>query len=193
MAPNSLSPASLVIDYHSAYAPHKMTIPTSEWFPTSITGSLGSYLGWNGSPVDAEVMALALIAKLKVFMKTNAAFDNITIYTMATATSPNIPRASLAISVAGVAAGGDEAAVTRTWNFKTGPNGNMKIELMDTPMPATWLNRRLPASFNADETAIPTEIQASANAWSGRDDAQPITCRSITIDVNDKLQRMYFK
>lgn len=193
MAPNSLSPASVVIDYHSAYAPHKMTIPTKEWFPTSITGTLGSYQAWNGSPIDAEAMITDLIDTLKVFMKTNASFDSITIYTQATATSSNIPRAGKAISVAGTAATGDEAAVSGTWNFKTIDNGDMKITLLDTPIPATWFNRILPTGFSGGQIAVATEIGLSANAWSGRDDAQPQTVRSITYDLNDKLQKMYFK
>ena len=63
-APNSLSPASVEIDYHSAYAPHTMTIPTLEWFPTSITGNLGSFSNWAAGTRDAEDMVLDLIAKL---------------------------------------------------------------------------------------------------------------------------------
>jgi len=193
MAPNSLSPASVVIDYHSAYAPHKMTIPTKEWFPTSITGTLGSYLAWNGSPIDAEVMITALIDKLKVFMKTNAAFDNITIYTQATSTSANIPRVGLAVAVAGTATTGDEAAVSGTWNLKTTLNGDMKLVLLDTPIPATWFNRILPSGFSSGQQDVAIELGSSSNAWSGRDDSQAVTVRSITYDLNDKLQRMYFK
>lgn len=193
MAPNSLSPASVVIDYHSAYAPHKMTIPTKAWFPTSITGTLGSYQAWNGNTIDAEVMITGLIDLLKIFMKTNAAFDNITIYTMATATSPNIPRASKAIATAGTAATGNEAAVSRTWIFKTTANGNARIELLDTPIPATWFNRILPASFSTGEQDVAVEMGNSNSAWSGRDDNQIQTVRAITLDLNDKLQKMYFK
>jgi hypothetical protein len=193
MAPNTLSPASVVIDYHSAYAPHKMTIPTKEWFPTSISGTLGSYEDWNGNPRDAEEMVTDLIDFLKVFMKTNAAFDAITIYTQADADASNIPRRSKAIAVAGTAATGNEAAVTRTWNFKTVENGTAKITLLDSPIPATWFNRILAADFNGDEFAVVNEIELSANAWSGRDDARAEVCHAITFDLNDKLQKMYFK
>lgn len=193
MAPNSLSPASVVIDYHSAYAPHKMTICTREWFPTSVTGVLGSYAAWDSSTIDAQVMIEAIINKLKTQLKTNAAFDNITIYTQATASSPNIPRATLAISTVGVLTTGDEAAVSRTYNFKTSGNGNARLELLDSVIPATWFNRILPAGFGADDDDIVAEFTASTNAWSGRDDNQPTVCRGITMDLNDKLQRMYFK
>ena len=105
MAPNSLSPASVVIDYHSAYAPHKMTIPTKDWFPTSITGTLGSYQAWDLTTIDAEVMITALCNVIKPFLKTNAAIDAATIYTQASALAPNIPRAGKAIAIAGTAAG----------------------------------------------------------------------------------------
>lgn len=193
MAPNSLSPSSVVIDYHSAYAPHKMTIPTLQWFPTSITGTLGSYEAWDSSAVDAETMIRALIDALKVFMKTNAAFDNITIYTQADAEAPNIPRASLAIAVAGTAATGQEAAISRTWNFKSADNGNMKLTLLDTPLPATGFNRILPADFSSGEQDVVDQIEFTSNAWSARDDSHVNTCRSITLDLNDKLQRMYFR
>jgi cellobiose phosphorylase len=170
-----------------------MTIPTLEWFPTSITGDLGSYQAWNLDPIDAEVMIMALIDTLKIFLKTNAAFDNITIYTQATATSPNVPRTTKAISVAGTASTGNEAAVSRTWNFKTSGNNNAKIALLDTPIPATWFNRIQAADFNSGETDVADQISFVSNAWSGRDDNHINSCRSITMDLNDKLQRMYFK
>ena len=183
----------MVIDYHSAYAPHKMTLCTREWFPTSITGQLGSYQAWDLSTIDAETMIRAFIDKLKPFLKTNGAFDQVTIYTQATATSPNIPRDGMALGIAGTAAGGDEAAVSRTWNFKTTGNGDAKVVILDTPIRSTWFNRVLPSNWTTDELGVATEFGTSSNAWSGRDDLQAVVGRSITLDLNDKLQRMYFK
>jgi len=193
MAPNTLSPASVVIDYHSAYGPHKMTIPTREWFPTSVTGILGSYQAWDLTTIDAEVMITAFATLVAKFLKTNGAIDNATVYTMATATSPNIPRAGKALSITGTASGSDEAAVSRTWNFKTTGNGNAKIVILDTPIRSTWFNRVLPTGFSADEEDLAQEYGAASNAWAGRDDLQPLNVRGITMDLNDKLQRMYFK
>jgi len=170
-----------------------MTLPTKQWFPTSITGGLGSYQAWNLNTIDAETMIRALVTVLKPFLKTNGSFDNITIYTQATATSPNIPQASLAISEAGTGGATDEAAVSATWNFKTLANGNGKITVLDSPILATWFNRILPVNFNAAQIAVALEYGYASNAWSGRDDSQPLTVRSITYDLNDKLQRAYFK
>lgn len=194
MSPNSLSPASVVIDYHSAYAPHKMTLPTRAWFPTSITGDLGSYEPWFGASIDAEAMILALCDVIKPFIKSNGAIDYATVYTQATPTSPNIPRAGKALSITGTsAASQDEAAVSATWNFKTSGNGNAKIVILDTPVRSTWFNRVLPADFVTAEQDLADEYTLNTNAWSGRDDQDITVCRSLTWDLNDKLQRMYFK
>jgi len=193
MAPNSLSPASVVIDYHSPYGPHKMTIPTRAWNPVPITGDLGSYEPWFGASVDAEVMIMELVTALAELLKTNAAFDNITVFTQATPTSPNIPRVSKGITVAGTATVGVEAAISQTWNFKTNGNGNMKIVLLDCPLLNGWFDRVLPVDFEPEQTAVATAIMLNTNAWAGRDDEDITVIRSITWDLNDKLQKMYFK
>lgn len=192
MAPNSLSPASMVIDYHSAYGAHKMTIPTLAWFPTSITGNLGSYQAWDLSTIDAEVMMSALITRLEKFMTPLSAFDQATVYTQASPTSPNIPRASVGIGTAGISSNtNNQQAVSQTWNFKTAGNGNMKIILLDSPLIA-WLAKVPPTGMTSDQLLVGDEIMSSANAWSGRDDTQPNVLRNITWDVNDKLQKQYF-
>ena len=80
-----------------------------------------------------------------------------------------------------------------TWNFKTSGNGNAKIVILDTPQRSTWLAKVLPTDFVANEVALAVEFIAATNAWAGRDDLQPSYARSITYDVNDKLQREYFK
>jgi len=192
MAPNSLSPASVKINYHTAYGAHSMTIPTLEWFPTSITGTLGSYAGHTGSPVDAEVMINALVDCLKVFMKSSTQFDLATVYTQATPTSDNIPRAAAALTQVGTsAATTEEQAVSYTFNFKTALNGDAKLVLLDAPIGSNWFRKQLPADFSASVLALETAFCLSASAWSGRDDSQPSVLRSVTFDLNDKLQKQY--
>ena len=192
MAPNSLSPASVKINYHTVYGAHSMTIPTLEWFATSITGNLGSYVGHTGSPLDAEVMVNALVDTLKVFMKPSTSFDLATVYTQATPTSDNIPRASVALTQVGTsAATTEEQAVSFTFNFKTTCNGDAKIVLLDAPIGSNWFRKQLPAAFSASVLAVESAFCLSASAWSGRDDCQPTVLRSVTFDLNDKLQKQY--
>lgn len=193
MAPNSLSPASVEIRYHSLYAPHTATIPTKEWFPTSITGNLGSYTSWLGAPVDAEAMVVALINLLRVFVPGTTLFDSATIFTQATATSPRIPRNTKALSIAGT---GSTALATAAWsstfNFITSNFGKGKLVLLDAVQPSTWLVPVLPADFDAPVIALDAEFSNGNNAWSGRDDFPPAIISKITYDVNNKLQKAYF-
>jgi hypothetical protein len=189
---NSLSPASFVIDYHTLYAPHKMTIPTLSWFPTSITGSIGSYAPWTGSPIDAEVMIDDFVGVLEALVPATTVFDQVTVYTQADATSPNIPRASAAIGVAGSSgATGLSEANSATFNFKTLANGNFKIVLLDFPLGSGGYNAIHPATFSAEILALAAFVEDTGNAFSGRDDSRPAVLRKVTFDLNDKLQKQY--
>jgi len=193
MAPNSLSPASIEIRYHSLYAPHVATIPTKEWFPTSITGALGSFTSWLGSPVDAEQMVIDLVTKLKVFVPATTEFDMATVFTQATATAPRIPRSSVTLAIAGTGASAlPTAAWSSTFNFVTTNFGKAKLVLLDAIQPSSWLAPVLPGSFDAATIALDAEFSDGNNAWSGRDDFPPASCTKITYDVNDKLQKAYF-
>lgn len=193
MAPNSLSPASVVIDYHSAFGSHKMTIPIKEWFPTGIGGNLGSVENWNGVPTDVEAMATGLMNALKVFMPATSSFDAVTAYTQATPTSPNIPRASIGTAISGTNVSTNfSAAFSSTFHFITTDFGKSKLVLLDVPFGSNWLAPLLPAGFSADVTALEAEFTDQNNGWSGRDDFRPATCVKVTYDVNDKLQKMYY-
>jgi hypothetical protein len=193
MAENSLSPASIVIAYHSAYGSHRMTIPTKAWFPTDAGGTLGSYEAWDLSTVDAEAMVTDLCNTLTKFVPASVVFDDATIYTQADADAPNIPQRTASLAIAGVATTTNpSAAVSATFNFKTLENGNAKIVLLDCPFGSAWLAPTLPAGFTSDVNDVISEFTGTGNAWSGRDDARPNILRKITYDVNDKLQKMYF-
>lgn len=192
-APNSLSPASIIIDVHSAYGAHKMTLPTKEWLPTDISGHLGSYVSWLGGPVDAEEMVTALCNVLKVFVPATWSFDSAQAYTQLTPTSPNIPRKRVALGIVGTSISTNpSAAVSTTFNYITTDNGKGKIVLLDSPLGSGWLAPILPADFDANILALDAEFSDANNAWSGRDDFPPADITKVTFDVNDKLQKMYF-
>lgn len=193
MAPNSLSPASVVVAYHSAYGAHRMTIPTREWFPTGITGALGSFLAWDLTTIDGELMITNLINELAAVLQSTCAFDFVTVYTKDDADAPNIPRASLPISIPGTSVStGQSAAVSTSFLFKTTGNGIAKLVLLDSPIGSNWFAPILPASFGSLITDISDEFESASNAWSGRDDNRPDSCFKVTFDLNDKLQKQYF-
>lgn len=192
MTVNSLSPASAVIGYSTFYGSHRMTVPTTEWFPTSITGTIGSYLDHDGDPIDAEEMWTDYVTLLLPFVKPSTTFDSVTIYTQATSTSDNIPRASTSLALVGVnASTGLFQAQSITFNFKTSINGDFKIVLLDVPLGAGGFNAVHPADFNAETLALETFVAGRDTSITGRDDTIPNELRKITYDLNKKLQRAY--
>jgi hypothetical protein len=192
MTPNSLSPASAVISYHTLYGSHKMTVPTTTWFPTSITGSIGSYLDHDGDPLDAEVMWTAYCNLLKPIILTTTVFDSVTVYTQATPTSDNIPRASVALGITGTGSTSSKSqAQSATFNFKAGGNTDFKVVLLDQPYWSGGFLAQHPADFTADDIAFAAYITGRTSAIVARSDEIPYELRKITFDLNDKLQKAY--
>jgi hypothetical protein len=194
MTPGTLSPASVVIDYHSIYGAHKMTIPTLEWFAVGFVGALGGYAAWNATARDAETMVNELVDKIKVFHLSTTHFDQATIYQQATPTSENIPRASVALTQVGAkGASNFAAAFSTTFNFKTSDNNDFRLVLLDAPLGTGGMASIFPADFDADVLAVETAVTVVSNAWAGRDDTHVNTLRKVTFDLNDSLQKKYYR
>lgn len=191
MAPNSLSPASVVIAYHTSYGAHRMTIPTLAWSPVSSGGTIGSYIAWNLTTIDTEAMVNDLVNNLIPFVPSSTVFDDVTVYTKDTPTADNIPRANAVIGTAGTGSAGNmHEATSGTFNFKTLANGDMRVVLLDFPITTTFRAIH-PAAFDANMLALEAAVVNVTNAWSGRDDARPSALRKITLDLNDELQKQY--
>jgi hypothetical protein len=194
MAPNSLSPASLKIEYTSAFGAHSMTIPTLAFNPVALTGGLGSYECWDLTTIDGEYMVNELVNALRPFHPSTNTFVQATAYTQATPTSPNIPRAAVALTQVGTAMSTNfSEAVSVTFNFKTEGNGDFKLVNLDCPYSDDWLHKILPADFNTEIFTVAGIIVDPARAWSGRDDQRVTILRNLSYDVNDRLQKAYFK
>jgi hypothetical protein len=191
IAPNSLSPAYIVIDYHSANGRHKMTIPTRAWSPTSITGDLGSYQCWNETPVDAEDMITALLGKVKAVFLPTAGFDVVTIYTKDTAEAPSIPRVAKALAIVGTSVSAEWAkAVQHNWMFRDAEYAQSKLTFLDAPIGSGW-DPVTDLSGIAVLQDIVDQFVAPENAWSSRNDLRPSTFIKITYTLNEKLRREY--
>ncbi len=193
MAPNSLSPSSLLFNYHSAFGAHTMTVCTLQWLPTNLLGTLGSYLAHDGvTSVDAETMANSLADLLAVFMPSTSAFDLVTVYNQATPTADNIPARSVALTQTGSSGGtGFSQAQSATFNFKTVANGDAKLVVLDTFIGSTGFKALHPSGFNSADLALEAFFTDDQQAWTGRDDSRPLVLRKITYDLNEKLQKAY--
>jgi hypothetical protein len=191
MAPNSLYPSFVRIDYHSLYAAHVMLLPTLQWFPTSITGTMGSYAAHNTTPIDAEVMINALVDLMKPFFLASSVFDLATAYTMAAPTGAALPRATAPLTQVGTSASTQpDKATQQTISLRSLNGGKMKIVMLDAPVNSNF-NKVRPSGFPGSVNAFIAELQASSNAWTARDGGQPGSPISVCYTLNEKLRREY--
>jgi hypothetical protein len=191
MAPNSLYPAFVVIDYHSLWGAHKMTIPTRAWDYSGGTPASGAFADWEEGQKEADVMVNDLVDELAPFFLATTTFDLYTIYTMASATAAPTPVYSAALGIDGTSIETEQAkGVQTTFTFRTDLFGIFKLVLLDAPA-AAGFDRIL--SFDASPAALAVlgEVSALANAWAGRDGGRPNTLVQIAYTLNEKLRREY--
>lgn len=188
---NSLFPAFVVLEYHSAFGHHKMTIPTKVYTPPDVTFSAGSFLAWNSSQRDADEMINDLVELMAVFWKTDTTFDSYTIYTMDDPDAAPQPQYAAALGIPGSNSSTSwSKAVQTTFSFRTDLFGQFKLVFLDAPS-GNLFDRIDTFSTSPEAIAIRDELADSANAWSARDNGKPVTLVQIAYTLNEKLRREY--
>lgn len=192
MPEHDIGPCYCRIDYTSLYAPHVALIPTRQWLPTSITGTMGSFVDWNTNPIDAEDMIDSLIAKWKVIHLASTTFNLATIFEKAAPDAPAVPRAIKSLAVAGTSvATGISKAIQGQLNMRSSLFYPAKLVSLDVPIGAGQLDKLLPISFGPSLTDIVLELGGSDRAWSARDGSQILQATSYTITENNRLRKQY--
>jgi hypothetical protein len=188
MAEGSLVPAFVEINYHSAYAPHKMTIPTLNWNPG---GTAGDFETWAAGTIPADDMVEELIDLMKVFFPATVTFDSYIIYTKAAVEDPSIPRYAKSIAVVGTnATPGNSKAVQATWTVKCTDGSVAKIVMLDVGNNNSFV-KVTQATVGADGLAFLAAWFASTNGWSGRKNFQPYFYLQTAYTLNEALRRQY--
>jgi len=188
---NSLFPAFVVIEYHSAFGHHKMTIPTKVYTGSGVGFPAGSFLAWDSSNRDADEMINDLVELLAPFWKVDTTFDSYTIYSMADPEAAPLPEYAAALGIPGSNAGTYwSKAVQTTFSFRTDLFGQFKLVMLDAPAPVSF-DRIDTFSTSPEAIAIRDELALSSNAWSARDNGKPITLVQIAYTLNEKLRREY--
>lgn len=192
MTEYGLQPSYVRLDYHSSYGPHSQTIPTVQWLPTSITGTLGSYVNWDSTPIDAEAMIDDFVDIAKDLIPTTSQYDVATVFNFDVGADRFIPVATKALGVTGTfTPASPNKAVSLTLNMRTVGGQPFKLVFLDYVLGAAEFNKIGPAAFSADMTAIVDEVSGTTNAWSGRDNTRPTASISATFDLNDALRKQY--
>lgn len=189
---NSLFPAFVRIEYHSPYAPHTMTIPTTAWTgpPTSVFDS-GEFEQWAAGSVEADVMINDLVDVLAPLFTDDVIFDGYTIYTQGSPESDPLPVYSAALTQVGSNVSTEWfQAVQRTMVWRTVDFGIFKLSLMDAASDGTFA-RTGNFSTIAPFDDVHNEVTDTTNGWSGRDNARPNQALQMSLTLNEKLRREY--
>lgn len=184
---HGLYPAFVRIEYHSAYAPHIMTIPTLAWDTgPDFDGHFDTH---DAGTIAAEEMIQALVDTLAEIYTSGVTFDRWTIYTLDTPTSDPVPQTGATLAVPGTnVSSAWSKAVEQTFVWRTTLAGIFKLVLLDVPTDDNFDNVQ---TLSGDYTAIGAEIQSPDNAWAGRDGGRPQTFIQASATLNEKLRRSY--
>jgi hypothetical protein len=192
MTEYGLQPSYLRLDYSSSYAPHSQTIPLKEWLPTSITGLMGSFVNWNGVPIDAEDMIDGYVDVAKTLIPTTSSYDFATIFNFDSGADKFIPVAGKSLAVAGtVTPASPNKAVSLTLNLRTLGGQAFKLVFLDYVIGAREFNKDVPSDWSAAMTNTALYVSDIDNAFSGRDNTRPSAPISATFDLNDALRKQY--
>lgn len=188
MTPNTLYPSYVTFDYHSSYAPHTMTVPTTRWSPG---GTYGSFLAHDASNVDAETMCDDFIDAAKKFFRATVIFDGFTIWNIVNPGDSPHPMVSKSVTEPGssVLANAYNVATQATWTFYTAIFGIAKIVMLDVE--TAGFAKILSGTASVDQTAFIALMEDDANAWAGRDGSRPNQFKQIAFTLNEKLRRSY--
>jgi len=191
MTEHSRSPAFIVADYHTLYAPHKQQFCLRDWFPASSGHPMGTATAADGSIVDVKDCCDDLLGVMSVFALPDSVWDLVTVFTQALAVGPAFPQASYVPTQVGTSAGGAPRKATEiTYIMRTTDFNIVKMVLLDTPVSANF-EEKLPGAFSSADNAFLTEFGAVNRPWVGQDGAKPNTAVRITYNLNQKLRKAY--
>ena len=192
MVESLLFPSHIVINYHSDFSPHKMTIPTRAWSSTVGTHGFGGYTAWDASAVDAQDMVEDLVTLMLPFFKDDVHFDDWTIYNWLSEDGPAVPVTSNGVTAMTGSSVSDtpSAAWQGTLNMFDTEFHRGKLVFLDIPS-GTGARLIKPADFDVSILALVTEFTLPATAWATRWGLQPSTPRSFKVTLNNALERAY--
>jgi hypothetical protein len=188
---NARGPYYIIINSHSAFAPHSALIQTNTWTNAVSSGGQGQFLNHLGVGVDAVDMVEALVDVLVPFYPTDYVFDNWTVYHQPADPGPSYPQAgSFFTSKVGTDAtpGWSKATMATLW-WKTVTFGDFKLVLLDFGSND---------DFNKTSTLtagrmlnLHLVVVDDSWGWCGRDNQRPATFKSSTVKLSDELRKVY--
>jgi hypothetical protein len=192
MPTNDLHPSYIIVNYHSTFALHKATLPTTKWNAGIGTNGQGGYNAWDASPRDAVDMMGDWVDAAVLLVSAEIVFDNFIIYDSVSDADPLFPvgGAAFTAKVGTVGTPGWFQAVQAVFTFFDSGFNTSKLNLLDYASKNNFA-RRSAASASADETAFAAVWMDPVNAFASRTNLQPVALRSISLGINDELKKQY--
>jgi len=188
---SSLFPAFIKVEYHSAYAPHIMLLPTREIDIDAGTPEDSTILAWDDSQINWVTMVTALITEMLPLFTITVNFDRATLFNVPELEADPQPISNATIDLPGSDASPTYSqAVQLTATWRTSLFGISKLVLLDMESSGSF-DKIISLSGQPALTAINDEWVADTNGWAGRDNGQPNVFISATKTLNEKLRRAY--
>ena len=189
MTVNSLAPAYVVIDYHSPYGAHKMTLPTTEY---AFGSPSGSFVQWSGGTILSDTMIDDLVTLLLPFFPSTVSFDTFQIFSKADADADSILEES-GVIVGGVGSNsspGWAKATEAVLTMKSTTNGVYRLSLLDCATGNSF-DKLTFVSLPTEMVDLVAYFVGGDHGWSARDNGQPVTFLQLTRTLNKALRRKY--
>lgn len=191
MTEHSRSPAFVIFDYHSPYAPHKQQFCIRDWFPVSSGHDMGTVTAADASITDLQEMCNNLMGVMSVFALPDTVWDLVTVFTQAAPLGPAFPQASYVPTQVGVSVGGAPRKATEiTYVMRTTAFNIVKMVLLDVPV-NTNFDEKLPGAFSSADNDFLLTFGDPTAGWVGQDGSKPNTAVRITYNLNQKLRKAY--
>ena len=188
MTQYTLYPAFVKVNYHSPFGTHVMTVPLVEWSDTPNVGGAGSVPQWDSGMIDLDDMMGTFIDLVGDIMPDSIMFDDYVVFKYDDPDELPHPVAGKALGIPGLDAGVAVRAASGTFNFRTTAFHPFKLVLLDITPPADFADD-LPGGFNAGQIALINFLTGNDHGIAGRDGKQPLSCISVTYNINDRLKK----
>jgi hypothetical protein len=192
MAPNSIAPAFVKINYASEFAPHSMEIPCVPVI-AAVGGGAPYTFDLRGLEIDVPVSTgvMDFINLVKIFFHSTVKFIDWTLYTLADPDAPALPVQTGSINVAGTNASDTwYKAVQRTHTWRTDAFGVYKLVLLDA-ISSNNFDKQTELVVDSALANLSNYVTADATWFAGRDGGRPDVFLQVSITLNEKLRRSY--
>lgn len=192
MAPNSLSPAFIKVNYTSPYSQHVHTVPTVPIVAGATASGFQFSLRGLALPVDVQAAVEDYIDVLKPFFGTGVHFTDFVAFTQPTPTDIPTPVYSGVLGIVGTASSGIgwQKATQLTMTWRADDFTLYKETLLDCGVDDVW-DKITALGSSGRYFDLNAFVTAATTFVASRGGGRPVTFLQAAKTLNEKLRRSY--